>query len=137
MADALMVIGTEKALFVTGREGLDELSITMESDIIEVEGNKKRSYTISPEDVGLKRGNLRDIQVDSPAESAKLIISILKGRANESATGIVALNAGAALYVYNHVDSIKAGVEYVQSALKSGELFEHYHSLKKGAMIDA
>ncbi|MCK0472116.1 anthranilate phosphoribosyltransferase [Halalkalibacter sp. APA_J-10(15)] len=137
MANTLLTIGTERTLFVTGRDGLDELSITTESDLIEVAGNTKKEYTISPEEMGLKRGSLHDIQVDTPLESAELIRALLKGEANESATSIVALNAGAALYVYGKVSTIKEGVHQAQAALSSGQIDEHYKALQKGATESA
>ncbi|MDT8860008.1 anthranilate phosphoribosyltransferase [Alkalihalobacillus sp. MEB130] len=131
LADTLVRLGTTRTLFVTGGEGLDELSITTESKVIEVNGTDQKIYTVAPEDVGLKRGSLEDIQVRTPKESAALIKQILNGEANESAAGIVTLNAAAALYAAKRVASIREGVNEVESAINSGIVLEHYHSLQK------
>ncbi|MCL7745915.1 anthranilate phosphoribosyltransferase [Halalkalibacter alkaliphilus] len=131
LADTLVRLGTTKTLLVTGGEGLDELSITTESNVIEINGDEQKIYTISPEDVGLKRGSLEDIQVRTPQESALLIKEILRGEANTSAHGIVTFNAAAALYTTNRVNSIQEGVKEVQNAIESGKVYRHYQSLQK------
>ncbi|WP_227936194.1 anthranilate phosphoribosyltransferase [Alkalihalobacillus deserti] len=130
MAETLSRLGTTRTLLVTGGEGLDELSITSESKVIEVNGKEQTTYTISPEDVGLKRGLLEEIQVNTPAESAQLIKAVLKGEANESATGIVTLNAAAALYAAKRVASIQEGIALVDEAIQSGIVNRHYHTLQ-------
>jgi anthranilate phosphoribosyltransferase len=131
MADTLVRLGTARTLFVTGGEGLDELSITAKSKVIEVNGEDHQIYSIAPEDVGLKRGELKDIQVRTPFESAKMIKQVLKGEANESALGIVTLNAAAALYAAKQVESIREGVTSVQNAIHSGTVYSHYQLLQK------
>ncbi|MFC0470284.1 anthranilate phosphoribosyltransferase [Halalkalibacter kiskunsagensis] len=131
MAETLIRLNTSRALFVTGGEGLDELSITTESKVIEVNGESQQIYTIAPEDVGLKRGVLQDIQVKNPVESAKVIQQVLKGEANESALGIVIFNTAAALYVAKRVESIHEGVASVKNAIYSGAVYNHYQYLQK------
>ncbi|TWI58861.1 anthranilate phosphoribosyltransferase [Halalkalibacter nanhaiisediminis] len=130
MAETLGRLGTTRTLFVTGGEGLDELSITNESTVIEVNGTDITTYTLTPEDVGLKRGKLEEIQVATPAESAALIEKILKGTANPSAEGIVMFNAAAALYAAKRVESINEGVELVSAAIKSGSVYQHFQTLQ-------
>jgi len=130
MAETIARLGTSRTLFVTGGEGLDELSITTESQIVEVNGTTQNIYTISPEAVGLKRGLLEEIQVNTPAESAKLIKAVLKGEANDSATGIVILNSAAALYAAKRVRSISEGVRLVKEAIQSGVVNRHYQTLQ-------
>lgn len=134
MAETVAILGTERTLLVTGAEGLDELSITNESTVIEVNGSDQQIYTISPEDVGLERGSLEEIQVSTPAESASVIRSVLKGEANPSAQGIVTLNAGAALYVSGRVDSIESGVKAVKEAFEVGDVYRHFLVLSKGEL---
>lgn len=129
MAKTLQSFGSKHVLFVTGRDGLDECSISSETDIVELnDGNIKR-YVISPADMGLEVGKLEDIQVSTIEESALLIKSILRNEANESAKNIVLLNAGAALYIAGRTSTIKDGVQLVKKELESGLVFNHYQSL--------
>ncbi len=130
MAEALQRLGTEHTLFVTGENGLDECSITGETIVIEVRGDERFRYSLTPEEVGLRRGTLSDIQVNSPRESAALVERVLKGEANASAQSIVAYNAGAALYAADRASSIKEGVVVIQEAITSGQVFEFYQQLK-------
>jgi len=120
MAEALKQLGTEKALLVTGDGGLDEVSITGPTRFFEVSEGKVTSFTIEPEDVGLERGRLSDLQVANVNESAVLIEKIFSGKANHSATDIVCLNAGCALYVVGKAKDIGAGVDMAKQALSSG-----------------
>lgn len=131
IAEAVSRLQTKRSLVVTGGEGLDELSITTESTVIEINGTKREEYTIAPEDVGLKRGIIEDIQVANAKESAALIIDLLQGRANESAEGIVTFNAAAALYAAERVPSIKDGVSIVQEVIHSGKAYEHFLTLQR------
>ncbi len=130
MAEALSRLGTTKALVVNGGEGLDEISITTETTVIEVNGTDLNEYTLIPEDVGLKRGIIEDIQVSSSEESAALIMDVLKGHANASAVGVVTINAAAALYAAKRVSTIEAGVTLVRNAIQSGAVYEHFQTLQ-------
>lgn len=120
-ADALLDLGTRRSLVVNGSGGLDELSISGATDAFLVEDGKVAHFSVAPEDVGLERGRLKDIQVENPRESAELIEAIFAGRtANQSAINIVLLNAGAGLYVYGRADTIAEGVHDARRALEDG-----------------
>lgn len=131
MAETLKESGSEHVLFVTGRDGLDELSITEATDITELKDGEIFRFVLTPEDVGLKRGFLRELKAESIQESAQLIINILKGTANDSATDIVKLNAGAALYISGEAHSIKEGVQKVTGALENGSVYRYYQSFSQ------
>ncbi|MFT4413092.1 anthranilate phosphoribosyltransferase [Fredinandcohnia humi] len=130
MAYALRNLGSEHILFVSGRDGLDECSITTETDIVELKNGEIRRYVLTPEDVGLPRGNNKDIQVSSIIESAELLKDVLYGTANESATNIVILNAGAALYISGKASSIREGVEAASEAISSGTAGSQFEQLR-------
>lgn len=131
IAEAISRLKTKRSLIVTGGEGLDELSITTTSKVFEINGADIETYTIAPEDVGLTRGTLEQIQVENAKESAALIIDIFKGRANEAAEGIVILNAAAALYAANRVRSIADGVTIVREAIRSGKAYKQLQLLQR------
>jgi anthranilate phosphoribosyltransferase len=133
MALALKELGVKRTLLVTGEGGLDELSITGPSQLLKVEGESVEEFTLTPEDVGLTKGNLSAIQVSSIEESAGLIREVLHGTANPSAMGIVLLNTGAALYVAGKTESIKDGVRLAQEAIESGIPADYYQQIKHEA----
>ncbi|WP_078553279.1 anthranilate phosphoribosyltransferase [Bacillus alkalicellulosilyticus] len=129
MAKTLGRIGAKRAMFVTGGEGLDELSISTHTDVVELNEGTITRYTITPEEVGLTRGPLEDIQVSTTEESADLIEAIFKGEANQTATNVVLLNAGAALYISGKAASIKEGVIVAKAGLQSGKVYTQYKRL--------
>ncbi|MBA2875036.1 anthranilate phosphoribosyltransferase [Thermaerobacillus caldiproteolyticus] len=117
IAEALGRLGSSHVVLVTGKDGLDECSITTETDVVELKNGEIRRYILTPEECGLSRGSLKDIQVHTVQQSAELLKAVMEGTANESAINIVSLNAGVALYVAGKVTSIREGVEMAKEAI--------------------
>jgi anthranilate phosphoribosyltransferase len=120
MAKALNRLGAEHVLLVTGRDGLDEISISAETDVVELKNGVITRYVLHPNDFGLLEGDIEDIKVSNAQESAELIESIFRGRAPKSAEDIVAINAAAALYVANYVQTFADGVMFAKEAIRNG-----------------
>jgi anthranilate phosphoribosyltransferase len=99
MAEALSILGIEKAWVVHGLDGLDELTLNGESFVAEVVKDNIKTFNISPEEFGLKRGKIEHLTANSPVESAKIITDILSGKRRDEARNLVVLNAAAALLV--------------------------------------
>jgi len=129
MAKAYLNLGGKKAMFVHGADGLDELTIADATYIVEVANGNIRQYTLTPEEVGLNRGELTNIQVSDSQESATIIEEVINNKANEDAKNILLLNAGAGLYVANKVETIAEGVHRVRKALEDGTVYEHFSRL--------
>ncbi|HHY73173.1 MAG TPA: anthranilate phosphoribosyltransferase [Bacillus bacterium] len=132
MAETLKRLGSKRVLLVTGRDGLDECSITTETDVVELNNGIITRRTISPEDFGLERGTLEELRVSSVAESAYILESVLAGSGNRSATNIVLLNAGAGLYAAEKCNSIKEGVELAKAAIQEGDALNQLNKLRDG-----
>lgn len=130
MAITLRDLGTKRAVFVTGGDGLDECSITTHTDIVTLDHGKIRRDVITPEDVGLRHGNLRDIQVSSAQESGEMILSVLSGHGNESATGTLLLNAGAGLFAAGKTETIAEGVHEAKKAVRDGLAYDYLNVLR-------
>lgn len=138
MAETLHRLGTKRALLVTGRDGLDECSISAITDVVELNEGKLTRYTISPEEVGLHRGNNDDLIATSATESAKIIQQVLQGEASESSINIVLLNAGVAFYLVGITDTIAEGVHEARKVINSGEAFRKLEELSaKGVSLHA
>ncbi|WP_054711733.1 anthranilate phosphoribosyltransferase [Bacillus sp. JCM 19041] len=129
MGRALIQLGSEHSLLVTGADGLDECAIHGDTHVVEVSGKELITYRFSPEDVGLATGNLSDIQVNTPQESAKLIMDVFNGTAPNAASDIVALNAGAAMYARNDVKTIAEGVHHTKKAIESKQTLRYLELL--------
>jgi anthranilate phosphoribosyltransferase len=120
MAEALKRLGTERALLVTGGEGIDECSISTYTDFVELRNGEITTYRCTPEEVGLVTSNPKDLVVNTSKESADLIEKIFNDQGNEASTGIVLYNAGAALYLAGACESIKDGVQMAKEAILNG-----------------
>ena len=99
MAQALLQLGAQNAWVVHGTDGLDEITLTGETLVAEVFGNKIRFFKVTPEDFGLQRGNIKHLKANTAEKSAKIISDVLANKRRDEARSLVILNAAAALVV--------------------------------------
>jgi anthranilate phosphoribosyltransferase len=128
IADALMQLGSRRALVVNGHGGADELLPTGPAEIVEVTAadasgengrwNKKR-YTLDPETLDIDRCDQSELDGGDAANSARIVREALEGRSGPAAD-TVALNAGAALYAANAAPSIADGVAAARELMRTG-----------------
>ncbi len=116
LARVLHALGTERAWVVHGSDGLDELTVTGPSHIVELDRGQVRRLTVSPADVGLATHRLDSLFGGDAATNAAAIRRLLDGEAC-AYRDIVCLNAGAALFVAEKVSSLKDGVASAQRAI--------------------
>jgi anthranilate phosphoribosyltransferase len=119
VAEVLKELGTEQAMVVHSEDGMDEISISAPTFIAELKDGEISTRTITPEEFGFNRADLKDIQVLDSTESLNIINSVLDNTSGP-ALDIILLNAGAAVYVSGCADSIEAGVEKAKTAIASG-----------------
>jgi anthranilate phosphoribosyltransferase len=115
----LQRLGVERALVVYGRDGLDEISLGASTLVGELRGGQIREYEIHPEDFGLTMASTRNLRVENAEQSSAMLISALS-EATGVAHDIVALNAGAALYVSGQAKSIADGLVKASEVIHSG-----------------
>ena len=115
----LQRLGTGNALVVWGRDGLDEISLAGPTLIGELRNGQVTEYEVEPEQFGLARADSAALRVDDPSQSKALVLEALSNVAGP-ARDIVALNAGAALYVADVAGSIADGVARAKVVLESG-----------------
>jgi len=125
----LQRLGSERALTVFGREGLDEISISGETLVGELRDGEVREYTVSPAQFGLSTHDIRALQVATVEESRDRILKVLR---NESGAerDVVALNAGAAIYAAGVADSLADGVVRAQTSMASGAAMARLEALR-------
>ena len=119
MARALGLLGSRHVLVVHGSDGLDELTITGSTRVAELRGGEVNSYQVTPEQFGLARGDVDSLIVETPQQSAALIERVLAGTVGP-ARDVVALNAGAGIYVAGLAGDFAAGVERALDSIDSG-----------------
>jgi anthranilate phosphoribosyltransferase len=119
MAGALARLGTRHALLVSSHDGLDELSISAPTQVVEVTAEGITSYTVSAEELGLTPAEPEAIPGGDPEQNADTTRSILAGQAGP-ARELAVLNAGAAIYAGGGAGSLSAGVQAAARAIDSG-----------------
>ena len=120
MAGALDRLGSESALIVSSEDGLDELSVSAPTRVVELKEGRIGSFTLTPEEAGVESASADSLAQGDPAENAELTRAVLTGRVDGVERSLVMLNAGAALYVAGAADSIGAGVTSAGEAIDSG-----------------
>jgi anthranilate phosphoribosyltransferase len=119
LARVLAELGTIRAFVVHGADGLDEISNTGESRISEVHEGVVRSSRVRPEDLGLPRAAIRDLQGGDRDENAEIIRAILQAKPGAK-RDIVLMNAAAALVVGGKARDLKDGVALAAQSIDSG-----------------
>ena len=119
IANVLKGLGSRHVMVVHSKDGLDELSIADDAYVAELKNGVVSTYTLNPTDVGLNIGSLADIAADGAENSLAMINDAFAGKEG-SARDIVALNAGAAIYVSGLADDLTAGVAKASAILKNG-----------------
>ncbi|MFQ5828023.1 MAG: anthranilate phosphoribosyltransferase [Candidatus Methylomirabilia bacterium] len=119
LARVLAELGTVRAFVVHGADGLDEISNTGESDIAEVREGVVRRYSVRPEDFGIPRASIRDLQGGDRDENAQIIREILRGETGAK-RDIVLMNAAAALAAGGRAKDFKEGVALAVHSIDSG-----------------
>lgn len=123
MAEVLSRLGSKHVMVVHSNDGLDEISIAADTHVAELKDGEITEYDINPQDLDLKHEDLSGLSVESAAESLDLIKSAL-GKADDErsrkARAIIAINAGAAIYVSDLADNLQAGIALAEDAIGSG-----------------
>ena len=130
IANVLKSLGTKNAMVVHSYDGLDEISIAADTFVAELRNGKISNYTINPNDFGLELGNLEDIEIKDSKESLALIKQALNGEKG-TAKDIIALNAGAAIYVANIESSLQSGINNAIKILDNGLAYQKLNDLIK------
>jgi anthranilate phosphoribosyltransferase len=119
MAEALSLLGTRRAIFVRGEDGLDEVSLAGITHVIEVCDGALRDFQWTPEDFGLRPADRMGMLVDGPEESAAVIRAVLAGERGPP-RDIVLLNSAAALWTAGKISDLRQAVAQATEAIDDG-----------------
>lgn len=119
LVGVLQARGAERSLVVYGHDGLDELSITTTSTVLELRDGEVRTYDVDPGALGLRPATLDDIQGGDPSLNADLARRVLAGEPGPRRE-FVLLNAAAGLVAAGVADDIAAGLEAATASVDEG-----------------
>lgn len=120
VATAMSRLGVERAYVVSGEDNMDEITLAGATTVSEIRDGAVTTFTIIPEQFGMKRVSLEELRGGSGEENAKITRTILDGTERGAKRDIVLLNAGATLYVGGVAESMEAGVKLAAEAIDSG-----------------
>ncbi len=128
VAQVLARLGSRHVLVVHAEDGLDEISIGAPTKVAELKEGAVRTYQITPGDFGMERGELSALVVSSVEESLATVRAVFRNEPGPC-RDVVALNAGAAIYVAGLADTLHAGVTRAGEVLASGAAQERLDAL--------
>lgn len=123
MAKTLASLGTECVWAAHGSDGLDEITTTGETKIVQFKNGILSSFVITPEDAGLTRTSSEALKGGDGAHNAQALMNVLEGHPS-AYRDIAALNAGAALVIADKAKTIREGVEQALAAIDQGKTKE-------------
>jgi len=131
MAQVLQRLGLEEALVVHGLDGLDEISVIGKTKLGWLRDGEIVTKEISPQDLDLRYARANEISGYEVEQSAKVLVSILRGRENESSARLqmVLANAAATIVVGGKADDLRSGIETARESIRSGRAYDKLRSL--------
>ncbi|MCO4786330.1 MAG: anthranilate phosphoribosyltransferase [Marinomonas atlantica] len=121
IAEVLKALGSEHVMVVHSVDGLDEISVAQPTYVAELKDGEITEYQIAPEDFGIPRQSLALVQTEDADSSLAMLKTAIEGKGVDNAPrDIVALNAGAAIYVSGVADSLAEGVAIAEDVIGGG-----------------
>jgi anthranilate phosphoribosyltransferase len=119
VAETLKELGIQRAFVVHGADGLDEISLSRETHVIELRAGQTRRFTVTPEDFDMKRAPLETLRGGSAHDNAALIARMLDGEAGAQ-RNITVINAAAALVTFGTAQDFRDGAKMAAEVITSG-----------------
>jgi len=121
IAKAMSNLGVERGFVVSGEDCMDEFTLTGNTTVSEIKDGRVETYQVTPEQFGLHRASLEELQGGDGAQNARITTGILNGEIKGPKREIVLLNAGATLYAGGLAGSIKDGIRLAAESIDSGK----------------
>ena len=121
--------GAQGVMSVLSHDGLDELSTSSKNQICLLKDGKISLKILNPQDLGLAKSSLGDIQVSTREEAIKAFYSVLRGTANNSMIEVTALNAAAGLIISDLAVDFKDATQLALDSIKSGKAYSVFKNL--------
>ena len=129
LAEVFLSLGSKRALVVHADDGLDEISTTSPTFIGEAYNGKVNTFTIEPEDFGIKRAKMEDLRGADIKQNTKMLLDALRGE-DGPVRDIVVLNAAAGIFAAGGAKTIQDGIILAKSSIDSGKALEKLELLK-------
>ena len=131
IAGTMANLGVNRGFVVSGEDNMDEFTLTGPSTVSEIKDGKVETYEITPEQFGLNRCKIEELQGGDGTVNAQITKDILSGKERGAKRDIVLLNAGATLYIGGKADSIEEGIRIAGETIDSGKAMETLEAMVK------
>ena len=131
IAETMANLDVKRGFVVSGEDNMDEFTLTGSSTVSEIKDGKVETYEITPEQFGLKRCKIEDLQGGDGTVNAQITKDILSGKERGAKRESVRLNAGAALYIGGKAESIEEGIRIAGETIDSGKAMETLEAMVK------
>jgi len=130
MAEALALLGTQRAWVVHGGDGLDEITLTGKTFVAEACNGVVKRFDLEPESFDLHKGPIDHLRGGDPDMNASIIREVFEGKRKDEARSLIVMNAAAALVVGEVTDDLRTAAHLAGKAIDSGAAWEKLESLK-------
>lgn len=131
IAKCMSRLGVERAFVVSGKDNMDEITTTADTVVSEIRNGTVTTFTLTPEEFGIKRASLEDLRGGDGVANAAITKDILSGKETGAKRDIVLLNAGATLYVGGLTESVADGIALAAETIDSGKALQTLENLVK------
>ena len=136
LARSLRLLGARRAWVVHGADGIDEISTTGHTKVSECRDGSVHTFFIHPSEFGIRRATLTELLGGDAGENAAIVRRVLEGQAGAPRDAVV-LNAGAALFVADRVESVREGIGVAASAIDSGAALATLETMVRSSRAEA
>ena len=126
--EVMRSIGLKRGVVVCAENGLDEVSISCNTNICELKNGEILEYTIAPEDFGIQKSKIEDIAGGDKVQNASLIKAVLNGEKGAK-RDVVVLNSAVAIYVLGICENIKEGIKIAEKCIDDGRAYRKLEEL--------
>ena len=119
IAAAIGALGGRRALVLSSEDGLDEISVSAPTRVVELSDGELRGFSLAPEELGVEPAPPNALGAGSPERNAEIARAVLEGQPGPERS-VTVLNAGAAIYVGGRAPSVEGGVRIAEDAIDSG-----------------
>jgi len=130
LAKVLNNLGSKHVFVVHGKDGLDEITTTTDTQISELANGEVRTYTLNPAELGIPKSTAQDLIGGTPEENAAMTLDVLQGKPGPK-RDIVLLNAAAAIVTGGKADNLRQGIDIAADAIDSGRALKKLEALKE------
>ena len=134
MADIMIRVyqklGVKQAVVFHGEGGMDEVSMTGSTYVNELKDNDIVSYTIHPQDYGMRCCTMEELVGGNREENAQILLDILQGRHGAKRDAVV-FNSGLALYAHKKAASIQEGIHMAERSIDSSAAYQKFLQFKE------